>query len=92
MNKDMERFLDECHADPHFQEHLDHLDVIENLFEDMYHDGDESADQQKHWDQIRAIATEFSRPLRERWDELIALMEFDLTRPSVRVFRPPPLA
>ena len=46
MNKDMERFLDECRADPHFQEHLDHLDVIENLFEDMYHDGDESADQQ----------------------------------------------
>ena len=82
MNKDMERFLDECRADPHFQEHLDHLDVIENLIEGMYHDGDESADRQNHWDQIRAIATEFSRPLCERWDALIALMEFDPTRPS----------
>jgi hypothetical protein len=69
MNADVERFFEECRADPWFRERLDDLDLMEERFEKFYLDGDESAEWQDIWDRIREVVTR-KEPVIERFKVL----------------------
>jgi hypothetical protein len=74
MNEDVERFLDECRADPFFQDNPTGVDRIEDLLTKFYHEADESPAWQELWDRMRGIITQRT-PLIERFEELLLLLK-----------------
>jgi hypothetical protein len=54
----VEHFLEECRADPFFQDNPNGVDRIEDLLTRFYHEADESPAWQELWDRMRGIITQ----------------------------------
>jgi hypothetical protein len=74
MDADVERFFEECRADPWFRERPEVHSRLEELFEKFYREGDESANWQDIWDRIREAVTR-KESLRQRVQALDPILE-----------------
>jgi hypothetical protein len=74
MDADVERFFEECRADPWFRDQPEALKGHEEIFEEFYLAGDESPEWQEIWDRIREVVTR-KEPLMERVKALIPILE-----------------
>jgi hypothetical protein len=74
MDADVERFFEECRADPWFRDQTEALKGHEEIFEEFYLAGDESPEWQEIWDRIREVVTR-KEPLMERVKALIPILE-----------------
>jgi hypothetical protein len=74
MDADLERFFEECRADPWFRERPEALKGHEEIFEKFYRAGDESPEWQEIWDRIREVVTR-KEPLMDRVKALIPILE-----------------
>jgi hypothetical protein len=86
MNAELERFFEECRADPWFRERPERLDHFEEVLIKIYKGGDDDPKWQTLDDRIREIIARKNRTLIERCDELGALLSrvFEIERPRRR--------
>jgi hypothetical protein len=73
MNSDVDRFLEECRADPFFRNDPKAIDQIEEVLTKFYREADESPAFQEFWDQLRSIVTR-REPLMDRFQALVPLI------------------
>jgi hypothetical protein len=74
VNADVERFIEECRADPWFRKDPEGLDHMEEVFETFYRAADETPAWQDFWDRIREIVTQRNRSLNDRFAVLVPIM------------------
>jgi hypothetical protein len=74
MNADVDRFLEECRADPFFRNDTKAVDQIEEVLIKFYREADESPAFQAFWDQLRSIVTR-REPLMDRFQSLLPLIQ-----------------
>jgi hypothetical protein len=74
MDADVERFFEECRADPYFRERPTALDRLEDTFEKFYRAADDYPAWQDIWDRIREIVTQ-KKPLIERFKVLVPIVQ-----------------
>jgi hypothetical protein len=83
MNAVMERFLDECRAEPFFIEHPDQFQKIEDTLEAIYEESNERAGVQELCDRVCSMIGDTRRPFSERlfFFQGIRLVEQNLRAP-----------
>jgi hypothetical protein len=74
MNADVDRFLEECRADPFFRNDTKAVDQIEEVLIKFYREADELPAFQAFWDQLRSIVTR-REPLMDRFQSLLPLIQ-----------------
>jgi hypothetical protein len=73
MNSDVDRFLEECRADPFFRNDSKAIDQIEEVLIKFYREADESPAFQDFWDRLRSIVTR-REPLMDRLQALVPVI------------------
>ena len=74
MNADVQRFFEECRAEPFFQDKPSALDHMEEGFDKFYRAGDDNPAWQDIWDRIREVVTR-QKPLIERFKALAPILQ-----------------
>lgn len=81
MNAELERFFEECRADPWFVAHPAAIDKIEEVFTKIHLEGDDDPNWQDFDDRIRVIIAQKDLPLIKRFEALAGMLS--------NLFRPP---
>lgn len=74
MNPEIERFLDECRAEPWFRDNPAVLEGVETFLAKVYHSADDDPDDQALCDRICEIIGKTDQPLHDRYVALRDLL------------------